>query len=232
MEYMLLQVLLLGAERKALETMFLTGLPPGRVLEVGCGSGTLLRRLRSLGWTVEGQDVDPNVASIADHDIRVHLGDLNSLALPSESYDAVVMNHVIEHVHYPAELLRECHRLVKPGGVVVITTPNAASYGHQRFRGAWRGLEPPRHLHLFTSKSLTFIASKSGWVTSSHFTCVARSGDMLATSRHIKRTGFQEMDGRKSLAHIMFSVWYQCAARINQIRRPDSGEELVLIARK
>jgi len=231
-ESLWLRALFLAPEREGLETMFLANLPPGRVLEVGCGAGALLRRLRDLGWTVEGQDVDPNAASIADNDIVVHLGDLRALALPSESYDAVVMNHVIEHVHYPVALLRECHRLAKPGGILVITTPNAESYGHRIFRDAWRGLEPPRHLHLFTSKSLEFIASKSGWVTYRNFTCVSRSGDMLAISRNIKRTGFHKMGGRKSLVHLISAAWYQFAARLNHVRRPGSGEEIVLIARK
>lgn len=227
-----LRALFLKTERAELESMFLAGLPAGRVLEVGCGAGALLRRLRDLGWTVEGQDVDPNAASIADDNIRVHLGDLNALALPSESYDAVVMNHVIEHVHHPVDFLRECYRLVKPRGILVITTPNAASYGHQVFGDAWRGLEPPRHLHLFTCGSLEVIAINAGWIIGRNFTSVSRSGDMLATSRDIKRTGFYTMGRASSLMHLFFTAWYQLVARINYIQRPGEGEEIVLIARK
>lgn len=227
-----LQALFLAVERENLETMFLANLPAGRVLEVGCGSGALLRRLRDLGWTVEGQDVDPNAASIADDDIVVHLGDLNALALPSESYDAVVMNHVIEHVHAPVELLRECFRLTKPGGILVITTPNINSYGHRIFGDAWVGLDPPRHLHIFSTKSLMNLVSSAGWISQKTFTTPARAGGIVATSRDIKRTGFHQMGGRTSLVHLMFVAWYQFAARLNHVRRPEAGEEIVLIACK
>src|SRR5690606_25009951 len=105
-----LKCLFLAAEREALESMSLSGLPAGRVLEVGSGAGALLQRLHALGWETEGQDVDPSAASIHNNDITVHLGELKALSLPSESYDAVVMNHVIEHVHDPVSLLQECHR--------------------------------------------------------------------------------------------------------------------------
>lgn len=227
-----MRALFLTAEREELETMFLVGLPAGRVLEVGCGAGALLRRLRDLGWAVEGQDVDPNAASIADDSIRVHLGELNALALPSESYDAVVMSHVIEHVHYPVELLRECHRLAKPGGVLVITTQNVDSYGHSIFRDSWIGLDPPRHLHVFSIKSLMNTVDSAGWIKQRTFTTAARSGGFLATSRDIKRSKVLKMSGRESMSHMFFAALYQFTARLNHLRYPGAGEEIVLIARK
>ncbi len=231
-EKLWLKALFLAAERDALETMFLAGLPAGRVLEIGCGSGSLLRRLHDLGWETEGQDVDPNAASVGSDDIIVHLGELNALALPSESYDAVVMNHVIEHVHHPVALLRECHRLAKPGGVLVIATPNVNSYGHKLFRDAWAGLQPPRHLQIFSVKSLITTANAAGWLSQEGFTTAARAGGRSATSRDTKRAGIDQMGGRNSMSHLLFAAWYQFAARINHMRHPEGGEEIVLIARK
>lgn len=231
-ERLWLKALFLAAERDALETMFLAGLPAGRVLEIGCGSGSLLRRLHDLGWETEGQDIDPNAASFGSDDIIAHLGELKALALPSESYDAVIMNHVIEHVHHPVELLRECHRIAKPGAVLVIATPNVNSYGHKRFCDAWAGLQPPRHLQIFSPKSLITVANAAGWLSQEGFTTAARAGGNGATSRDTRRTGIDQMGARKSVSHLLFAAWYQFAARINHMRHPEGGEEIVLIARK
>ena len=231
-EKLWLRALFLAEEREKLETMFLANRPPGRVLEVGCGSGLLLQRLQDLGWWAEGQDVDPSAGSFSGDGIVVHIGELNTLDLPSGSYDAIVMNHVIEHVHTPVELLRECYRLVKPGGILVITTPNIQSYGHRIFRDAWSGLDPPRHLHIFSIKSLTSLVGSAGWLNQKTFTTPARAGGMVATSRDIKRSGFHQMGGRKSLAHLIFAVWYQYVAWRSHIRCSETGEEIVSIAHK
>lgn len=231
-EKLWLRALFLASEREELETMFLASLPPGRMLEIGCGSGSLLQRLQKLGWQAEGQDVDPSAGSFAGDGVLVHFGELNALALNSESYDAIVMNHVIEHVHAPVDLLRECYRLTKPGGILVIATPNIDSYGHRIFRDAWSGLDPPRHLRIFSTKSLMHAVGSAGWINQKTFTTAARAGGMVATSRDIKRSGFHQMGGRKSLAHLVFAAWYQYAARRNHIRSPEVGEEIVSIARK
>lgn len=227
-----LKLLFLGAERDAIESMYLANLPAGNVLDVGCGDGRLLDRFRKLGWKAEGQDVDPNAVSVRSEDTVVHLGELIALQLPSNHYDAVVMNHVIEHVHQPVEVLSECRRILKPNGLMVITAPNPESYGHRLFGNSWAGLDPPRHLHLFTPRALGDIISKAGWANAEIFTTPARAGGMLATSRDIKRQGFHKMGGRKSLTHMVFAAWYQFIARVNHIRSAGTGEEVVLIARK
>ena len=64
------------------------------------------------------------------------------------------MAHVIEHVHHPVKVLRACYSLLKSGGFLWVETPNTASEGHRLFGTSWRGLEPPRHLMLFTPDSL------------------------------------------------------------------------------
>ncbi len=74
------------------------------------------------------------------------------------------MNHVIEHVPPPTELLRECRRILK-NGVLVAITPNAASRGHRRYGKDWRGFEPD-HLQIFTVEALITLATGAGfdWV--------------------------------------------------------------------
>ena len=133
-------------------------LPPGqgrRLLDVGSGSGDFLLRMRARGWTVLGVEPDPVAAAAARaNGLDVRDGMLVDAEFPGDTFDAIVLSHVIEHVHDPVALLRECGRVLRPGGVLVLMTPNLASVGHRRFGADWRGLEPPRHLHVFSVDSL------------------------------------------------------------------------------
>ena len=152
------------SQRARLETF---RLPPGngrRLLEVGCGNGGRLASLASLGYEVEGQEVAPAaVAVTAARGRLVHYGELAQLGLPSASYDVVVMNHVLEHVRHSADFLRQVHGLLRPGGLLISIQPNAASRSHRVFGADWIGLDPPRHLHVFTPRSARAVVKAAGF---------------------------------------------------------------------
>ncbi|MBN2408840.1 MAG: class I SAM-dependent methyltransferase, partial [Candidatus Aminicenantes bacterium] len=80
-----------------------------------------------------------------------------------DSFQAIVMNHVIEHVPDPSGVLRKCRRLLAPGGRMVIVTPNPAGLGHRLFKKSWANLDPPRHPHLFSPKALRAAAEEAGF---------------------------------------------------------------------
>ena len=228
----LLRATLISCERKRLTLMYLDGVPPGRVLDVGCGDGSRLARLLSLGWDVRGQEMDPKAAARARqiYDVRVHLGPLDEACYGQGEFDAIVMNHVIEHVHDPVRLLAECVRLLKKGGTLVAVTPNAESYGHKRFRSSWRGLEPPRHIHLFSQRTLRQLAERAGfahldtWTTAAHAEVVAcGSLDVLAGGKEPTNLGAR-------LIRRLLSLQYQLRWQLAHLRDRNSGEECVLKA--
>ena len=146
------------------EVRFLHWAPQGRLLDVGCGSGLWLLLVAQLGWQVEGIDFDEKSVSLArQQGLLVHLGSLEQQNFPSESFDALALSHVIEHVPDPVRTLAECARILKPGGQLVLYTPNASSLGHRLFKQNWRGLEPPRHLHLFGPASMRTLMGRAGF---------------------------------------------------------------------
>lgn len=227
-------LLRMRSERKRYKAMFLDQMPTGDLLEVGCGSGKRLARMKALGWNVTGQEIDPVAAQHLreNEGIDVHLGPLETLQGCEEKFDVVIMSHVIEHVPDPVALLTASYKRLKKGGLLVIATPNAASYGHQKFGASWRGLEPPRHLHLFTCGTLTQVAKNAGFNRLNCQTTVVSAygigeGSQLSISR---TTG----DGGHTYTSrdVLRGVWFQMKAHRVFQEMKDSGEECVLMATK
>ncbi len=135
-----------------------------RLLDLGCGNGAFLLRAHSAGWDVVGVDFDPKAVEVAcSQGLDVRLGGVESLDPSAEQFDVITLAHVIEHVHHPVQVLQACFSLLKPGGFLWLETPNIASDGHQLYGASWRGLEPPRHLVLFTLDSMRNALSAVGF---------------------------------------------------------------------
>ncbi|WP_244070973.1 class I SAM-dependent methyltransferase [Nitrosomonas sp. PY1] len=227
-----LSLLGLYKERQRYKHMYLDEVVQGNLLEIGCGNGKRLNRLRNLGWKVTGQEIDPAAYEFVTRNlgISVHLGPLESLNI-SEQYDVILMSHVIEHVHDPAALLISCLRLLKHDGLIILLTPNTDSYGHRKFRADWRGLEPPRHLHLFNSRTLMRLMQKSGFQCQKSWTVPITAFGIGQNSSAVPNS-VTKLSQSISYRDIFRGFWFQLLARIVFILDKQSGEECVLIARK
>jgi 2-polyprenyl-3-methyl-5-hydroxy-6-metoxy-1,4-benzoquinol methylase len=114
--------------RKLLE--LLAAEPRGRLLDVGCAGGEFGAILRTRGWRVDGVEREPELAkAAASRGIAVRVSDFDREPLPwdAATFDAAVAGEVIEHVLDTDHLLGELARVVRPGGALVVTTPNLAS---------------------------------------------------------------------------------------------------------
>jgi len=138
--------------------------PGARLLDVGCGGGEFLVTARSLGWDVTGLEVDPVAAAkCRDRGFEVISVPLAEAGLPDSSYDAITLNHVLEHLHDPRRALDLVLKALRPGGTVWIATPNLDSPLRRALGRTWRGLEPPRHLVLFCKRALRTIVRGVGF---------------------------------------------------------------------
>ena len=142
-------------------------LPPGgALLDFGCGNGDFLSIAQRIGWLVEGVDPDPAAVSAARAlGLPVRLGEIEAFDSQKDQFDQITLNHVIEHVPNPATLARVCFQLLRPGGVLYVETPNLESNGHRRFGAAWRGLEVPRHLQVFSRAGLAGLLQRAGFAS-------------------------------------------------------------------
>jgi len=142
----------------------LNGGRPGRVLDVGCGRGFLLQEFRRRGWEVLGTEADNKAAAHAQQVLQlpVKVGALEALDLSAASFDAIVLWHVLEHLADPTTTLAEVHRLLRPGGIVLVGVPNFGSWEARLCRDKWFHLDVPRHLAHFTLASLENALQQAG----------------------------------------------------------------------
>lgn len=204
-----------------------------RLLDVGCGDGTDIAQLKSLGWQVEGAEVDPVAVKVArERGLIVHHGTLSEQAFPAESFDVVSMSHVIEHLHSPREVLLECRRILKPGGRLIIATPNVHGMLHQKYKEHWLALDPPRHLMLFTQASLATMVKQTGFsnvTTRSSF----RSEDSIDfSSRLIRKNGRYEWGNIPPLYARLPGHLVQFLAPAVTALGLGEGDEIFMVAKK
>jgi 2-polyprenyl-3-methyl-5-hydroxy-6-metoxy-1,4-benzoquinol methylase len=220
------------SEREHLSLMQLDEVKPGKLLDVGCGNGVRLARLRSLGWDVYGQDVDPVAVAYARETfgLEAHLGRLEGMRFGEKSFDCITLHHVIEHAHDPIGLLRESRRFLKTGGRLVIVTPNARSFAHKHFGACWRGLEPPRHIHLFSPKTLLKTVARAGLTATRSWTTVANAKTFGRASLLIRTGGSLPATLRGKFLGEIYPLGYLYRSIFEHMRDADSGEECVLLA--
>ncbi|MBI3299550.1 MAG: class I SAM-dependent methyltransferase [Elusimicrobia bacterium] len=148
---------------------------PGRLLDVGCGKGEFLSVARTRGWAVAGIEPSQGLCehARAAYGLDVRLGTLETAGAEAAAFDAVTLNHVLEHVERPLELLRGARGLLKPDGLLFVEVPNCDSYllraadAYFRLRGLdWSSrlspLHPPFHRFGFTVASLLHALRAAG----------------------------------------------------------------------
>jgi 2-polyprenyl-3-methyl-5-hydroxy-6-metoxy-1,4-benzoquinol methylase len=139
-----------------------------KFLDVGCGEGWFLGMLHSRGLdkaNLWGVEVDPIVVNKLEKDgFQARQGQIEEIAdLPESYFDLIVSLQVIEHVGNPPAVLGRLARLLKPGGVLVLETPNIDSLDFRLFQNRyWGGFHFPRHWNFFTPKSLRAVLTPLG----------------------------------------------------------------------
>ncbi len=136
------------------------GLSCGNILDIGCGVGDFLLRAKKAGWGVEGVEPSEEAKLIAEKKLD------NVVHAPSElssfqnlKYDVITMWHVLEHVEDLMAEICHLHRLLKPGGRLVIAVPNYKSYDAIYYKDKWAAWDVPRHLSHFDAKTIKKVFS-------------------------------------------------------------------------
>lgn len=145
-------------------------LKPGRMLELGCASGSYLHAMAGQGWQVEGIEFSPDAAASARKlGYRVDTGAVEEIDKEPAQFDLITGWMVLEHLHQPLAVLKKLRQWVKPGGSLAISVPNAGSAEFRLFGANWYALQLPTHLYHYDPQSIRKLMAAAGWrVTAIH----------------------------------------------------------------
>jgi len=157
------------ARRRLARLRALIGKPPDEIhlLDVGCSSGVFLQSARDAGFRAQGVEPAPRAAATARASgVEVCCGTLDEARFPQHRFDAITLFEVIEHLASPLALLRECHRILKPGGIMLIGTGNTASWTVRSMGARWDYFSIARHgghVSFFSTVSMRILARRAGF---------------------------------------------------------------------
>lgn len=148
-------------KRKLIEKV--SGLNSGTLLDVGSGTGAFACEMKRSWWEVTGLEPDVDARKIALEQNTIELNDISQFyQLPANSFDAITMWHVLEHVHELQKYLVQLKLLLKEKGKLVIAVPNYTSKDAEIYEEHWAAYDVPRHLYHFSPKSMQQLIEKHG----------------------------------------------------------------------
>ena len=137
------------------------GKSTGQLLDIGAGTGAFASFMQQHGWQATGLEPDQAVRETAYSINKINLLPSDQLFhLPPETFDAITLWHVLEHVHQLHEYLDQIKRLLKPTGKIFIAVPNYTSADAESYKEHWAAYDVPRHLYHFSPRSMQVILEK------------------------------------------------------------------------
>jgi len=195
-----------------------SSLQPGKMIELGCASGSYMQQMATRGWQVQGIESSSKAAEEARQlGFDVYTGTLESAPDPEYPMDLIVGWMVLEHLHDPVLCLKKLRRWAHPGTWLVLSIPNAGSLEFSLFGNRWYALQLPTHLYHFTPETLEKLLNTAGWnITKIHHqrilsNLIASLGYYLSDKGY-KKAGqalikFPEKAGRKSHLALYPLAW-------------------------
>lgn len=136
----------------------------GRLLDVGCGAGSVLEAAARAGWEPTGTDISRTaVEHIRGRGFDAFCGELADARYPDGHFDVAVASEVLEHVPHPQAMVREIARVLRPGGLLWATTPHGRGVSARTLGLKWSAVSPPEHLHLFSLSGIKKLITEAGF---------------------------------------------------------------------
>lgn len=217
---------------KARKHIFLDQVKPDNVLEIGSGNGVNLLTLKRIGWTVEGQELDPVAAEGSrSRGVPVRTGFLHEVEQDLGNYRAIIMVHVIEHLRSPVSELILAGKHLKESGQIVVITPNFKSLPLKIFGRFWAPLHVPFHLQHFTRSSLNRVMKDAGLKVERNFTTSTHSASNIRASLVFaaSETSWLKALSRVPLAFKIIEAGMFALLGLAQVLSQEAGDECVMI---
>lgn len=151
--YRLVRKITIGGKKKWVEKN--TGLTCGSLLDVGSGTGYFAMAMKNAGWQVTALEPDEGARKVAQQQHALELLPAEELFhLPGNSFDAITLWHVLEHVHDVKKYITAFKKLLKETGRLFIAVPNYTSHDAKVYKEHWAAYDVPRHLYHFTPQTM------------------------------------------------------------------------------
>jgi SAM-dependent methyltransferase len=214
----------------------------GKLLDVGFGSGAVLSAAQQQGWEAHGIELSPPQVENAHRMGLAHAraGDFSRSGYSDGMFDVVVMSELIEHLLEPQMFLREAARVLRPGGVLFLTTPHGMGVSGRVLGAGWSVCRPPEHLHMFSRRSLIEILKSTGFAPDDVATQGLFPGELIRhfrgmIGREVAATGHERSEEARVLnQNLQGSRTGRVAKRLaNTLLKASSlGDGLVAYARR
>ena len=152
-------------EEKASLVIRKTGKKRGKILDMGCGTGAFLHTMERKGWVLDGVEPDEDARDLGRKLYNLNINDASVLPyLLPDTYDAITLWHVLEHVHRLHESIEQFKSLLTPRGRMFIAVPNYESFDAVVYGPQWAAYDVPRHLYHFSPKAMKELMQRHGLV--------------------------------------------------------------------
>ena len=160
------------------------------LLDIGCGVGGFLLAARDKQWKGIGTEVSSACIQAArQKGLEVYLGNVTEAAMEPGSFDVIRMHNVIEHLKDPQGFLKEANKLLRPGGLLLLSTLNMDSFTVSFQKENWKHLIPHYHVHLFNTSNLRLLLNKTGF-----------------TVKRLRTRGFRSNNRHYLTAYVLYHV--------------------------
>ena len=153
---------MLGRKRRLVERA--TSLKTGHLLDVGTGTGFFLNEMKEQGWQVTGTEKSSDARNFAKKEFNLeNLPSEELFNMEDNSFDAITLWHVLEHIHKLNENMEAFYRLLKNNGKLLIAVPNHDSYDAKHYKEFWAAYDVPRHIWHFAPGQMKIFGEKHGF---------------------------------------------------------------------
>ncbi|MBS1513294.1 MAG: class I SAM-dependent methyltransferase [Bacteroidetes bacterium] len=198
-----------------------TGMQKGALLDIGCGTGAFLHTMKTAGWGITGLEPDDTARQKAVELYGIHPQTPDQLfSLQPESFHAITMWHVLEHVHDLHGYIKQLYQLLAPGGRIFIAVPNYTSADAEKYDACWAAYDVPRHLYhfsplameqLMTQYRLKITAVKPMWYDSFYVSMLSEQykngkGNLMAACVNGLRSNLNAMRDHKKCSSVIYVI--------------------------
>lgn len=200
-----------------------TGKKSGTLLDVGAGTGAFAHAMQKADWSVTGLEPDETARANAAANYQLNLETLEKLpSLSPNSFDAITLWHVLEHVHDLHGYMRNFYKLLKPDGTLLIAVPNYCSKDAAVYDNCWAAYDVPRHLYHFSPKSMEVLLHKHGFR-------LERIQPMWFDSFYVSMLSEKYM---RHHGNILRAIWNGALSNIKALKDEKCGSSLIYVIRK